>query len=124
MAERRSPIHDYHLRHAGQLIKGGGDYMFPLSYTSGLEEHVNTRTNVGMQDISSMGEVDVEASDSLGKKLIKDNNWNRVVAISALLFIMFYAPCFVTVVCIAKEASWKWAFFSIAFNMFTFMRRC
>ena len=65
-----------------------------------------------------MGEVDVEASDSLGKKLIKDNNWNRVVAISALLFIMFYAPCFVTVVCIAKEASWKWAFFSIAFNTF------
>jgi aminomethyltransferase len=36
--------------------------MFPLSYTSGLEEHVNTRTNVGMQDISSMGEVDVKGA--------------------------------------------------------------
>jgi ferrous iron transport protein B len=39
-----------------------------------------------------------------------------VVAVAALVFIMFYAPCFVTVVCIAKESSWKWAFFSMSFN--------
>lgn len=60
MAERRSPFYDYHLRNAGQLIKGGGDYQFPVAYTSGPDEHRNTRTNVGMQDISSMGEVDVK----------------------------------------------------------------
>ncbi|MEZ4866711.1 MAG: aminomethyltransferase family protein [Caldilineaceae bacterium] len=60
MAERRSPFYDYHLRHAGQLIKGGGDYLFPDAYTSGENEHVNTRTNVGLQDISSMGEVDIK----------------------------------------------------------------
>ena len=36
-----------------------------------------------------------------------------------MVFIMFYAPCFVTVVCIAKEAgSWKWAAFSMTFNTF------
>ena len=36
---------------------------------------------------------------------------------------MFYAPCFVTVVCIAKEAgSWKWAAFSVVFNtLFAFI---
>jgi aminomethyltransferase len=60
MPERRSPFYDYHLRHAGQLIRGGGDYMFPDAYTSGRDEHLNTRTNVGMQDISSMGEVDIK----------------------------------------------------------------
>ena len=60
MTERRSPFYDYHLRNAGQLVKGGGDYMFPVAYTSGENEHVNTRTNVGMQDISSMGEVDIK----------------------------------------------------------------
>jgi ferrous iron transport protein B len=64
----------------------------------------------------SMGEVDTEASESLGKRLKNDSNWNRVVAVAALVFIMFYAPCFVTVVCIAKESSWKWAFFSMSFN--------
>ncbi len=39
-----------------------------------------------------------------------------MVAVAALVFIMFYAPCFVTVVCIAREASWRWALFSIGFN--------
>jgi ferrous iron transport protein B len=64
----------------------------------------------------SMGEVDVEETESLGARLQNDQAWNRVVAISVLIFIMFYAPCFVTVVCIAKESSWKWAIFSMTFN--------
>ena len=66
----------------------------------------------------SMGEVNTEEPESLGERLKNDSNWNRVVAVSALVFIMFYAPCFITVVCIAKESSWKWAFFSIGFNTF------
>lgn len=64
----------------------------------------------------SMGEVDAEEPESLGKRLQNDRNWNKAVAIAALVFIMFYAPCFVTVICIAKESSWKWASFSMAFN--------
>jgi len=66
----------------------------------------------------SMGEVDTEESESLGKRLKNDKNWNRVVAVAALVFIMFYAPCFITVICIAKESSWKWACFSVVFNTF------
>ena len=70
----------------------------------------------------SMGEVDTEKSESLGKRLQADPQWNRVSAVAALLFIMFYAPCFVTVVCIAKEASWGWAVFSMTFNtVFSFI---
>lgn len=42
------------------MVKGGGDYMFPVSYTSPVEEHLNTRENVGVQDLSSMGEIDVK----------------------------------------------------------------
>lgn len=64
----------------------------------------------------SMGAVDAEKPMSLGQRLNKDANWNRIVAVAALVFIMFYSPCFVTVVCIAKESSWKWAFFSMGFN--------
>lgn len=64
----------------------------------------------------SMGITDVEDADSLGKRLKKSENWNRVVALAAMVFIMFYAPCFVTVVCIAKESSWKWAAFSMVSN--------
>jgi ferrous iron transport protein B len=65
----------------------------------------------------SMGKVEAEASDSLGQRLTRNPNWNKVVAVSALIFIMFYAPCFVTVVCIAREAGhWGWALFSVTFN--------
>ena len=70
MAERRLPLHDYHLRHAGQLVRGGGDFLFPLSYTSPADEHVNTRTNVGVQDLSSMGEVDVKGPGA--ERLLND----------------------------------------------------
>ena len=66
--------------------------------------------------VYSMGEVDTEDATSLGDRLVKDPHWNAVVAVSVLIFIMFYAPCFVTVICIAKESSWKWAFFSMSFN--------
>ncbi len=65
----------------------------------------------------SLGDVDSENPASLSERLAKDAGWNPVVALAVLVFIMFYAPCFVTVVCIAKEAgSWKWAAFSVVFN--------
>jgi ferrous iron transport protein B len=65
----------------------------------------------------SLGSVDPEMSSSLKQRLAMDPGWNAIVALAALAFIMFYAPCFVTVVCIAKESgSWKWAIFSMVFN--------
>ena len=65
----------------------------------------------------SLGEVDPEASDSLSETLAKDPNWNPVMAMALIVFVMFYSPCVVATVCVAKEAgSWKWAAFSIVFN--------
>ncbi|XCN74771.1 MAG: ferrous iron transport protein B [Candidatus Electrothrix aestuarii] len=65
----------------------------------------------------SLGEVDPENTTSLKDRLARDKHWNPVAALAFLFFIMFYSPCFVTVVAIAKEAgSWKWAFFSMGFN--------
>ncbi len=60
MPERRTPLYDIHVRMGARMVKGGGDFMFPLSYTSPVEEHINTRTYVGMQDLSTMGEVDIK----------------------------------------------------------------
>lgn len=60
MTERRSPLYEIHARSALRMVKGGGDYMFPLAYTSPAEEHLNVRKNVGMQDLTSMGEVDIK----------------------------------------------------------------
>ena len=53
----------------------------------------------------------------LAETLARDPHWNPVVALALIVFVMFYAPCFVTVVCISKESgSWKWGLFSICFN--------
>ncbi|MFP3854754.1 MAG: glycine cleavage system aminomethyltransferase GcvT [Anaerolineales bacterium] len=60
MAERRTPLYDIHRRTASKMVRGGGDYLYPLSYGSAREEHINTRTHVGMQDLSTMGEVDIK----------------------------------------------------------------
>ncbi|MEZ4600030.1 MAG: ferrous iron transport protein B [Syntrophotaleaceae bacterium] len=65
----------------------------------------------------SLGEVDPEETGSLSRTLANSPHWNPVVAFALIVFTIFYAPCFVTVVCIAKEAgSWKWGAFSIIFN--------
>ncbi len=65
----------------------------------------------------SLGEVDPESADSLGETLKNDPSWNKVKAFSVIVFMMFYAPCFVTVACIIKEAGhWKWGWFTMGFN--------
>ena len=65
----------------------------------------------------SLGQTDPENNASLSETLAKDPRWNPVVALALIVFVMFYAPCFVTVVCISKESgSWKWGLFSICFN--------
>src|ERR687895_1904959 len=72
MPERRTPFYDFHRRSARNLVKGGGDFMFPTSYASPLEEHLNVRRNVGMQDLSTMGEVDIKGpgSERLVRRLL------------------------------------------------------
>jgi aminomethyltransferase len=59
MPERRTPLFDYHVRHA-EIVRGGGDFFFPFAFTNPVEEHLNTRQNAGMQDLSTMGEVDIK----------------------------------------------------------------
>jgi ferrous iron transport protein B len=65
----------------------------------------------------SLGKIDPEQSESLSDKLASTPGWSPLVALSLIVFTIFYAPCFVAVVCIAREAgSWKWGVFSIVFN--------
>lgn len=65
----------------------------------------------------SLGEVDPEETGSLAEKLKSAPGWGPLTAFSLIIFTIFYAPCFVTVVCIARETgSWKWASFSVVFN--------
>ncbi len=64
----------------------------------------------------SLGEVDPEETDDLAARLASDPAFNTWTAVSLLVFTLLYAPCFVAVVAIAKESSWRWAAFSMVFN--------
>lgn len=65
----------------------------------------------------SLGEVDPEETGSLAGRLAAAPGWSPAVAFALIIFTIFYAPCFVSVVCIAREAgSWKWGVFSMVFN--------
>ncbi len=65
----------------------------------------------------SLGEVDPQESGALSEALARDPGWSPLVALSLIVFTMFYSPCFVSVVCISRESgSWKWGAFAIAFN--------
>ncbi|MBQ9537607.1 MAG: ferrous iron transport protein B [Desulfovibrionaceae bacterium] len=53
----------------------------------------------------------------LSQLLKQDPSWNKGVALSLLVFVLLYSPCFVTLVVIKQESgSWKWVAFSIIFN--------
>lgn len=65
----------------------------------------------------ALGEQDPDDPASLAELLRADPTWNQGTALALLVFVMLYAPCFVTLVVIRQESgSWKWVAFSIAFN--------
>ncbi|MBO4335503.1 MAG: ferrous iron transport protein B [Desulfovibrio sp.] len=69
----------------------------------------------------SLGEIDdaedEEATKSLSDRLKEAPNWSKATALSLMLFVLLYSPCFVALVVIKQEAGgWKWLFFSMIFN--------
>ena len=55
----------------------------------------------------------------LSRRLAADSSWTPLKALSLIIFIMLYAPCFATITCIIRESSWKWGLFSMVFNTLT-----
>lgn len=58
-----------------------------------------------------------EDSATLAQFIARDKNWNIPSVVAFLLFVLLYAPCFVSLVTIRMETgSAKWAAFSFVFN--------
>ena len=65
----------------------------------------------------AMEDVDPDNSQSLSERLASDPAWDRLKAFVFLVFIMAYAPCFVTIAAIKKETGkWRWAIFSTVYS--------
>ncbi|WP_296304920.1 ferrous iron transport protein B [uncultured Desulfovibrio sp.] len=65
----------------------------------------------------SLGDVDPEDATPLESLLQATPGWSKATALSLMLFVLLYSPCFVSLVVIQREAGgWRWLFFSLFFN--------
>jgi ferrous iron transport protein B len=61
----------------------------------------------------AMGTANGKDSTTLSQRLAADPAYTTPAIVSLFLFILFYAPCMVTLVTIGRESSWKWALFTL-----------
>jgi aminomethyltransferase len=62
-AQKRTPLYDEHVKLGAKMVPFAG-WLMPVQYTSIVEEHQAVRNNVGMFDISHMGQLIVEGSNA------------------------------------------------------------
>ena len=61
VSERKTPLYDEHMRLGAKMVPFAG-WLMPVQYTSIVEEHQAVRNNVGVFDISHMGQFIVEGA--------------------------------------------------------------
>jgi len=64
----------------------------------------------------ALGKVEAEESAPLSEKIAQDETFSKAGAVALIAFVILYAPCFVTIVAMAREVGWKWASFAMLFN--------
>lgn len=78
MEPRRTPLCDEHIKLGGRMVDFAGWYM-PVQYIGIREEHDNVRKNVGLFDVSHMGEIRVR-----GPKALETVEWFTTNDVSKL----------------------------------------
>ncbi len=62
---KRTPLNSAHRRLGGRMVEFGG-WDMPVQYSAGtMTEHLRTRTQAGLFDVSHMGEIDVRGPDAI-----------------------------------------------------------
>jgi aminomethyltransferase len=62
---KRTPLNGAHRRLGGRMVEFGG-WDMPVQYPAGtMTEHLRTRSNAGLFDVSHMGEIDVRGKDAI-----------------------------------------------------------
>ena len=60
-AQKKTPLYDEHMKRGAKMIPFG-EWIMPVHYTSIMDEHQAVRKNVGMFDISHMGQLIAEGT--------------------------------------------------------------
>jgi aminomethyltransferase len=63
VAHKKTPLYDEHMRLGARMVPFAG-WLMPVQYTSIVEEHQAVRNNVGIFDISHMGQFIVDGADT------------------------------------------------------------
>lgn len=73
-AEKKTPLYDEHVRCGAKVVPFGG-WLMPVQYTSISDEHQAVRKNVGMFDISHMGQLIVSGAGAAAwlNKMLTNN---------------------------------------------------
>ncbi|HDL04224.1 MAG: glycine cleavage system aminomethyltransferase GcvT [Candidatus Zixiibacteriota bacterium] len=61
---KKTPFYKYHIEAGAKMVPFAG-YIMPIQYAGITKEHLAVRKNVGMFDISHMGEFDISGPDAL-----------------------------------------------------------
>ena len=77
-AEKKTALYDEHVRLGAKMVPFAG-WLMPVQYTSIVDEHQAVRKNVGMFDISHMGQFIAEGNDARGwLNTMLTNNVNKL----------------------------------------------
>jgi len=60
---KKTPLHEAHVKLGAKMVEFNG-WIMPVYYSNVIDEHVTTRTKVGLFDICHMGEIFVEGKDA------------------------------------------------------------
>ncbi|MGC9137884.1 MAG: glycine cleavage system aminomethyltransferase GcvT [Thermoplasmata archaeon] len=60
---KKTPLYDEHVSLGARIVEFAG-FLMPLEYTGIIDEHLTVRNNVGIFDVSHMGDIVIEGSDS------------------------------------------------------------
>src|SRR5947209_445940 len=63
IATKKTPLYDEHVKLGAKMVPFAG-WMMPVQYASIVDEHQAVRKNIGMFDISHMGQLIVDGSEA------------------------------------------------------------
>ena len=64
MATQKTPLYDDHVKFGGKIVEFAG-WLLPVQFSNLKDEHQNVRQNVGLFDVSHMGEFRVKGVHAL-----------------------------------------------------------
>lgn len=60
---KRTPLFEEHQKLGGRIVEFGG-WEMPVQYSGIIDEHITTRTQIGLFDVSHMGEIEITGPDA------------------------------------------------------------